>query len=546
MVAATYSSRQIGLGKQRSGCRVCFERRNRTFDQITENQTTIAVKTDSSGALHSTLHYKCHFDCFFKHCLDSYYNFFKDQSSRKIRYAVYKTEKLFCFIWLFININTFFDPNTGKLTTLNSSAVNCEVYLTPAKILDESMLTACQSFEHPDIASLAPIQQIADLESSTLLPTIEVKSERLPLTDSNQLNFSTAAPILPLLKKKPTQPDMLDHITYDPTLPDEILQGESNTGDNLISSFPSSTMTTQHQIQSTNHHSHPHHDHHRSDTIIYSQHLPDDIFDAEQDTNAVSAPLSSLASSLLHPASSDTNPSSNVQQLTLDSICQLISKETDLTKSALTVNGNITSNPIAPISPGARRQAKKSKPSRGEKTIEMLNAKRRKVWTSIARKDIPKAQKQKVNQKREMLISCRKMAVMCMRDRKQLVLATRQQRHCSDQPPATGHCKIDSTPSPDPIDSIYSDSHPLEVILTEDGVNVEPHADLFAIAPPPSSSDHILRPYASSSSTFASACASSPSLSSSSSSSTSSSAILVTSLIMPDSNRFDLASGRAS
>ncbi|XP_056620609.1 chromatin-remodeling ATPase INO80 [Triplophysa dalaica] len=66
-------------------------------------------------------------------------------------------------------------------------------------------------------------------------------------------------------------------------------------------------------------------------------------------------------------------------------------------------------------------------------TIEQLNARRRKVWLTIAKKEIPKAFKQKVSARNFVLTNARKLAHQCMREVRRA--AIQAQKNCKETLP---------------------------------------------------------------------------------------------------------------
>lgn len=338
--------------------------------------------------------------------------------------------------------------------------MDSEIFITPLKT-ENDLLDACQSFEQQEIPSLPALSQIhqsiGEMETSIPPPTTtstdQIKTEKL------SSEFASESPMLDNLKLK-LEHKMLDDITYDPTLPDEILQGESN----MIEDNPRF-------IGCTN----------IADEIVYSNQLPDEIFDTEEEDEAEvvvqeeyfsslppisnqnvafdpqPAPVEELKIEIIQslPIADPTqkSPSSPREQPCLPPLSpkvdqrsaspKLEQQQHPLSPKVEQLLPSPTSDPPQlspkmieqqrPISPKdepqERSKEKKEKHSSfssssnktEKKSIEALNAKRRRLWVTIARKEIPKAHKQKLTIRKEMLNSCKKLANMCYKERKSVL-----------------------------------------------------------------------------------------------------------------------------
>ncbi|XP_076441698.1 chromatin-remodeling ATPase INO80-like isoform X2 [Babylonia areolata] len=72
-----------------------------------------------------------------------------------------------------------------------------------------------------------------------------------------------------------------------------------------------------------------------------------------------------------------------------------------------------------------QQQARKERKPK-KLTPEQADAKRRKIWVSIAKKEIPKAQKQKASARKEMLTLLKKVSQQCVRDRRRGALQSQK------------------------------------------------------------------------------------------------------------------------
>lgn len=182
---------------------------------------------------------------------------------------------------------------------------------------------------------------------------------------------------------------LLDENKYDTTLPDDILQTESSSmpfPDPLSSS--SSTFKINENVTSQ---------------------LPDEIFDTEESSGSV------LSQTLSQPT-----PTSSLPSFTLPKCSTAPPTPTASARS---------SPPLIPMK-AIKKLSKKKQTVQDKEAV--ANMKRNRLWVSIARKEIPKAHKQKMAAKKEQLTNAKRMANWCQREKRKATLA-HQKQFCRDQ-----------------------------------------------------------------------------------------------------------------
>ena len=181
---------------------------------------------------------------------------------------------------------------------------------------------------------------------------------------------------------------LLDENKYDTTLPDDILQTESSSMPFPDPLSSSSTFKLNENVTSQ---------------------LPDEIFDTEESSGSV------LSQTLSQPT-----PTSNLPSFTLPKCSTAPPTPTASARS---------SPPLIPMK--AIKKLSKKKQSVQDKEA-VANMKRNRLWVSIARKEIPKAHKQKMAAKKEQLTNAKRMANWCQREKRKATLA-HQKQFCRDQ-----------------------------------------------------------------------------------------------------------------
>ena len=195
-------------------------------------------------------------------------------------------------------------------------------------------------------------------------------------------NSLLSDPLINDSKRIKLETKMLDEIPYDTTLPDEILQSESSaTAPDLGSSC----------IPVVN------------NEIFYSSQLPDEIFDNEES----SASLYQLQTSKSFSLPSNLTQYKNVS-----------TSESRSNSPALIIN--------------TKGKGKSKSKSSSKDQEASMNLKRKRLWIAIVRKEIPRAQKQKLAARKETLTNCKKMVNWCQREKRKLILL-RQKQYCRDQ-----------------------------------------------------------------------------------------------------------------
>lgn len=188
--------------------------------------------------------------------------------------------------------------------------------------------------------------------------------------------------------EKTMKTEKIEEISYDAHLPDKILQTECPNVSYIEPSGSSNYSL--------------------NDNL--STQLPDDIFDTEESSGSV------LSQTLSQPPLSHS-----VTNFSIPKCATAPTTPTSLSPS---------SSPIIPTKSAKRSAKKKANSVPNQEAIIALRRKR--LWIAIARKEIPRAQKQKLAAKKDMINNAKKMANWCQREKRKLTLA-HQKQFCRDQ-----------------------------------------------------------------------------------------------------------------
>lgn len=279
----------------------------------------------------------------------------------------------------------------GTLSTMSNATVigNNTSSLSPTrtKKTSKSVSKTCRKSEkrktEPSFSPAVSVSGTTNASVSPIIPPFSEVSQSPSITSvsSNQNaqnvdSFMTES-FLTESKRMKLEHTMLDEIPYDATLPDEILQSESSAND----SEPAPSCTPS-----------------MSDDINFCSHLPDDVYDTEGScTSLLSQCLSQPAKSL-----------SGVATLTH---LKCLTAPTTPAGSPPSTPSSLVLNPSTVKT--IKRSSKKFKKTSPEKAMAM---KRRKIWINIARKDVIRAQKQRLSNHKDILTNCKKMASWCQKE----------------------------------------------------------------------------------------------------------------------------------
>lgn len=271
-----------------------------------------------------------------------------------------------------------------EIPCLVPSATGNSTTLAPSKSRKATKPTSKGSRKRTNTeSSFSPVVSISgtNLSTSPIVPPLSEVSQSPSLTSVSSSQYApNVDPFVSesyLSDSKRTKLDtLLDEIPYDATLPDEILQSESSA----IDSEPAPSYTPS-----------------MSDDINLASHLPDDIYDTDASCTSL------LSQCLSQPAKSLTNGP------TLTQIKCLTAPTTPAASPPSTPSSLV----INPATKTVKKNLRKTKEMSPEKAMAM---KRKKIWISIARKDVIRAQKIRSLNHKEILANCKKMASWCQKE----------------------------------------------------------------------------------------------------------------------------------
>lgn len=261
------------------------------------------------------------------------------------------------------NNSTTISPTKGRKTNKsvfrgNRKRTNTESSFSP--VVSTSGTNPSTSPIIPPLSEVSQSPSLTSVSSSQCAPNIDPFVSETYLSDSKRTKLDT----------------LLDEIPYDATLPDEILQSESSA----IDSEPAPSYTPS-----------------MSDDINLPSLIHDDIYDTDASCTSL------LSQCLSQPAKSLTNgpPITQLKCLTAPTTP---AASPPSTPSSLVINSSLK---------GVRKNSKKTKETSPEKLIPI---KRKKLWISIARKDVIRAQKVRSLNHKEILANCKKKATWCLKE----------------------------------------------------------------------------------------------------------------------------------
>lgn len=238
-------------------------------------------------------------------------------------------------------------------------------------------------------ASLSPplpvLLQRSKSETASIADSLSVSTVStppLPASLPASLSLSVSDSVESIKKFKLEK--MMDEISYDMTLPDEILQSESS---DAVPS-PSCTAVT--------------------DEIIYTSRLPDEIFDTEESSNSLLSQALSSPSSVIpnSTAFAGSQPNSGF-------VKSATAPPTPTGLSGSIISSKPSGKNSLKWKPTHKQNFSPLSASLSAQTREpLVNAKRRKLWAKILER-IPKKRELILAEKSEGLARCREIANWC-------------------------------------------------------------------------------------------------------------------------------------